>query len=174
MQVDNISIFCFVLFLCVTGGWGDNYHKSGLFETCHIKKISVDYHHRILIAPPNNELFLKKVWSSRIFCRRTYKYRISYKSFHFRCNSIKDLNFRIHSFTACFKLINNQISLSFKNILTSFSSSISFLLLLYWDGLTNLAKVIIVTPLSVLDPSASAGVDAAWSFLLVMGIIMAS
>ena len=117
---------------------------------------------------------LKKVWSSRIFCRRTYKYRISYKSFHFRCNSIKDLNFRIHSFTACFKLINNQISLSFKNILTSFSSSISFLLLLYWDGLTNLAKVIIVTPLSVLDPSASAGVDAAWSFLLVMGIIMAS
>ena len=125
-------------------------------------------------APPNNELFLKKVWSSRIFCRRTYKYRISYNSFHFRCNSIKDLNFRIHSFTACFKLINNQISLSFKNILTSFSSSISFLLLLYWDGLTNLAKVIIVTPLSVLDPSASAGVDAAWSFLLVMGIIMAS
>ena len=110
----------------------------------------------------------------RIFCRRTYKYHISYKSFHFRCNSFKDLNFRIHSFTACFKLINNQISLSFKNILTSFSSSISFLLLLYWDGLTNLAKVIIVTPLSVLDPSASAGVDAAWSFLLVMGIIMAS
>ena len=128
----------------------------------------------MLNTPPNNKLFLKKVWSSRIFCRRTYKYRISYKSFHFRCNSIKDLNFRIHSFTACFKLINNQISLSFKNILTSFSSSISFLLLLYWDGLTNLAKVIIVTPLSVLDPSASAGVDAAWSFLLVMGIIMAS
>ena len=140
------------------------------YPTTHLSSVYMYLH----ISPPNNELFKKKVWSSRIFCRRTYKYRISYKSFHFRCNSIKDLNFRIHSFTACFKLINNQISLSFKNILTSFSSSISFLLLLYWDGLTNLAKVIIVTPLSVLDPSASAGVDAAWSFLLVMGIIMAS
>ena len=137
-------------------------------QTCHFHRVySVKVHQLCL-------LIYTLLGSSRIFCRRTYKYRISYKSFHFRCNSIKDLNFRIHSFTACFKLINNQISLSFKNILTSFSSSISFLLLLYWDGLTNLAKVIIVTPLSVLDPSASAGVDAAWSFLLVMGIIMAS